>query len=214
MVVLGHAHEGTNHADRDRCGDVGHPVAAAGRLQCVQPIADATPYVAHVVLDVTGSEGRADEAAQSGVDGRVQVDHRGSGVDHVLVDVVDLDVTDRRREGDRVTRHGHQVVQSGHRPEAGAPGSVRVSDQARGRPQVGECRVGDALVVGGRIRQIRSGHATHAGLVAFMAGSTCRREALAVRANRSRCAWLPPTWWQVAARPSRTSTAARWRPVR
>ncbi len=159
VVVLGRdAHDVADDPDGDGLGDRRHPVPAAVANEAVEAVDDPGPDGVGVALHVTWRERCADEAAQTGVDGRVEIDHRGPGVERVGVDVVDLDVAHRGGIGTRIARHLDQVGVAGHRPEATVvAGARRVPRQPGPCPELGEDVMGDAVGVQVRIGQIGGG---------------------------------------------------------
>ena len=155
VVGFGHAENVADHTDRDRLGDELDPVAPTGGRElverCSHPVADGRC----VRLHVPRGERRADEAPEPGVDRWVHVDHRGPGVERILVDVVDLDVADRRRKRLRGAADGDDVGVAGDDPVAVVDLTVDgVPDEAGRVPDRGERSVRDAVGEDGGIGQV------------------------------------------------------------
>ena len=147
LVGKGQPHEGGDHPQRNRCGDVVDEVAGTAIDHVVDQLGDGRTEELLVTGDPPWREARRDESTTTGVFGRVVVDHRRQR---------DLGArTLGRAEGLVVGLDALDVLVAGDRPEAGRV--VPVDRRVRPHPGHPFERIGveierhDDDVVAGRV---------------------------------------------------------------
>lgn len=145
VIVLGRAENVGDQGDRDRFRNDLDPIAAAVGLEPVELGADAPRNDRGMPGEGARREEGRDEPPETRMFGRVHVDHRRAQRQRVVVDVVDVDMAERRTERLEIARGGGDVVEPADGPEAVTRiAADRVPGEPRRAPEFGEGRLRNA----------------------------------------------------------------------